>query len=98
VTAGARVSKTKQKLWILSARDLKARRWSGVAEDQCSSSSMMGLRRRVVAVIFGLKIPMRSVVVVFVKSMTINFGAIGVYVCSPIRSVREGQVRCSFSV
>jgi hypothetical protein len=49
-----------------------------VAEDQCSSSSMMGLKQWAVAVIFGLKIPIRLVAVVFVKLMIIGFRAMGV--------------------
>jgi hypothetical protein len=78
VTVGARAFKSKLKLWILSASDLNARRWLGIAADQCFSSSMIGLRQRAVAVIFGLKIPMRSVVVVFMKLITIGFRAIEV--------------------
>jgi hypothetical protein len=78
VTAGARASESKPKLWILSARDSNAQHWLGMVEDQYSSSSTMGLRRRAVAVIFSLKILMRSAVVALVKSMMIGFGAIGV--------------------
>jgi hypothetical protein len=39
-----------------------------------------------------------NVVMVFVKSITIGFGVMGVYICSPICSARERWARCSFSV